>query len=248
MKSLSLILALLTLLPAAFSADNGTMPLTEFMKFARNPYPVSSYAALEGEVRHLRRGGRPESVPIYFGIILQPERMTGQIILDGREGYMLGQTRRGGSSETTVAPMKSNSDDAGSRNRLGHMGIRPSDLTMSFLYYPVVRELESESVRTVPCRVVLLESPDKKEQVKVYIARDHYFPLKAEFFEGAAAGGTPFRTLEINSFRKSDGFYYTDRIGLFGPGWRTSIEFDKSAAVGKFDPASPPKVIRPLAK
>lgn len=247
MRYLLLCLALSALIPAAFAAEEKTMPISEFMKFARNPYPVSSYAALEGEVRHLRRGGKPESVPIYFGIILQPERMTGQIILDGNEGYMLGQTRRSGSSETTVVPMKSNTGDAGSENRLGHMGIRPSDLTMSFLYYPVVRELESESVRTVPCRVVLLESPDKKEQVKVYIARDHYFPLKAEFFEGAA-GGTPFRTLEVNSFRKSDGFYYIDRIGLFGPGWRTSIEFDKSADVGKFDPARPPKVIRPLAK
>ena len=248
MRYLLLCLAFSALVPATFAAEEQTTPISEFMKLARNPYPVSSYAALEGEVRHLRRGGRPETVPFYFGIILQPERMTGQIILDGREGYMLGQTRRSGSSETTVVPMKSNTGDAGSENRLGHMGIRPSDLTMSFLYYPVVRELESESVRTVPCRVVLLESPDKKEQVKVYIARDYHFPLKAEFFEGAAAGGTPFRTLEINSFRKSDGFYYTDRVGLFGPGWRTSIEFDKSAAVGKFDPARPPKVIRPLAK
>ena len=227
MRYLLLCLAFSALVPATFAAEEQTTQMAHF------PF---------------QRGGRPETVPIYFGIILQPERMTGQIILDGREGYMLGQTRRSGSSETTVVPMKSNTGDAGSENRLGHMGIRPSDLTMSFLYYPVVRELESESVRTVPCRVVLLESPDKKEQVKVYIARDYHFPLKAEFFEGAAAGGTPFRTLEINSFRKSDGFYYTDRVGLFGPGWRTSIEFDKSAAVGKFDPARPPKVIRPLAK
>ncbi len=247
MRRLLLFIVLPLLFPAAFAAEEKPMALAEFMNYARNHYPVSSYASLEGEVRHLRRGDKPESVPIYFGIILQPERMTGQIILDGREGYMLGQTRRGGSSETMVVPMKNNSGEAANENRLGRMGIRPSDLTMSFLYYPVVRELESESVRTVPCRVVLLESPDKKEQVKVYIARDHYFPLKAEFFEGAA-GGTPFRTLEVNSFRKSDGFYYTDRIGLFGPGWRTSIEFDKSADVGKFDPAKPPKVIRPLAK
>ncbi|UKI33919.1 MAG: hypothetical protein L6W00_11215 [Lentisphaeria bacterium] len=189
MRYLLLCLAFSALVPATFAAEEQTTPISEFMKLARNPYPVSSYAALEGKVRHLRRGGRPETVPIYFGIILQPERMTGQIILDGREGYMLGQTRRSGSSETTVVPMKSNTGDAGSENRLGHMGIRPSDLTMSFLYYPVVRELESESVRTVPCRVVLLESPDKKEQVKVYIARDYHFPLKAEFFEERPRGG-----------------------------------------------------------
>ncbi len=223
------------------------VPLDEFMRRVRNPYPTSSYAILEGEVSHLRRGSPREEYPIYFGLILQPERMTGQIIINQSEGYILGQNRKGGDGSTTVLPMKENRDTP-QGSLLGHVGIRASDLTMSFVYYPVVKEiLPGESLRTVACRIVLLEAPDKSEWVKVYIARDYYFPLKAEFLK-SATDTAPYRTLEVNSFQKSGDFYYTDQLGLYGPGWRTLVDFRKSADVAAFDPEQPKNIIRPLSK
>ena len=207
------------------------LPLDRFMERVRFPNPTATYAALEGQIQHRRSGEAPKSESIYFAVILQPERMTGQIIIGDKEGYLIGQTRNSGDSETSVVPMQ------GSRQEnlmLGYMGVRASDLTMSFLFYPVLKELEPEIVRAVPCRVVLLEAPDKSEQVRVYIARNHYFPLKAEFPKPGES--EPFRTLEVNSFKQENDLYYTDEIGLFGPGWRTRINFNKSAKVGLFVP------------
>ena len=132
------ILALTFFLSSVLPAEEN-LPLEEFMQRVRNPRVFASYAALDGTVQHQRSGEARRSVPIYFAVVLLPERMTGQIILDNAEGYLLGQTRQGGSSETSVLPMQGNLPDA---NLLGWMGIHPSDLTMSFLYYPVIRELE----------------------------------------------------------------------------------------------------------
>lgn len=238
MKRILILFALLSavLLPAAEK-----LPLDEFMQRVRHPNPMATYAALDGRIQHRRSGEAAKSETLYFAVILQPERMTGQIIIGGREGYLIGQTRKTGDSETSVIPMRGTAEE---NKLLGYMGVRPSDLTMSFLFYPILKELDSATVKGAGCRVVLLEAPDKSEQAKVYIASRYCFPLKAEFFK--AGEKEPYRTLEVNSFRQSNDLYYTDEISLYGPGWRTRINFDKSADVGPYDAAKPPAIIRKL--
>ncbi len=236
------LLILFTLIAAALlPAEEKPLSLDAFMQQARHPNPMATYAALDGTIQHRRSGEPVKSEPIYFAVILQPERMTGQIIIDGTEGYLIGQTRESGSSETSVIPMRGSAEE---HNQLGYMGVRPSDLTMSFLFYPVKEELKPDSVKGIDCRVVMLEAPDKSEQVKVYIAENYFFPLRAEFFKPGETA--PYRTLEVNSFRKSNDLYYTDELSLYGPGWRTRINFDKSADVGLYDAKKPPAIIRKL--
>ena len=231
-------------LALGFLLSAAELPLSKFMERARNPNSGSTFAALSGQIQHRRAGGKVENASLYFAVIIQPERSTGQIIIDGSEGYLIGQTRLSGDSETTVTPMVGS--QAQEAARLGYMGIRPSDLTMSFLYYTVVRELEPVTLSGIaPCRVVLLETPDKSEQVRVYISRDHYFPLKAEFIK--AGEKEPYRTLETSGFTKKNDLYYCSKINLDGPGWRTRITFDgDEAKLGVFDAARPPQIIRRL--
>ncbi len=235
----TLLLTLATLSPIASMADR--LPLDEFMTRVRHPNPTATYAALEGDIQHRRSGEAAQTEPLYFAVILQPERMTGQIIVAGNEGYLIGQTRETGSSETSVIPMRGVAEGEG---KLGFMGVRPSDLTMSFLFYPVKEEQENDTVKSINCRVVLLENAEKTEQVRVFIAEKYTFPLKAEFFKPGETA--PYRTLEVNSFRQSDGLYYTDELSLYGPGWRTRINFNKSAKVAVFDATNPPNIIRSL--
>ena len=234
---------ILTLLALAFAAllpaAETELPLQAFMQRVRHPNPQATYAALEGTIQHRRSGNPVKTEPLYFAVILQPDRMTGQIIIGKDEGYLIGQTREAGKSETSIIPMR-NGD--GGNNLLGYMGVRPSDLTMSFLFYPAEKELKPDSVRSISCRVVELEAPDKSETAKVYIAKAYYFPIKAEFFKPGET--TPYRTLEVDGFKKSNGLYYTDQISLYGPGWKTRINFDKSAQVGPYDLKNPPSIIR----
>ena len=59
----------------------------EFLARARRPNPMDTFAMLSGKLQH-RRGGAPESMSVYFGIIIQKERSTGQLVFAGKEGFL----------------------------------------------------------------------------------------------------------------------------------------------------------------
>ena len=222
---------------AALRADESA---EQFMNRARNPNSIATWAKLDGTLQHRRRGGNAVTMPIYFGTIIQPERMTAQLILDDDEAYIIGQTRDG--LGASVIPQGK------STAKLDNAGINASDLTLGFLYYPLVRELERETVSgMVPCRVMLLEARDKSESVKVWISAEHGFPLKAEFYRPGEE--KPVRTLETGGFTRRNDLYYVRTIRAEGPGWRTRIEFDADRAeLGPFDPAKPAQIIRKVKK
>ena len=210
----------------------------EFLARARRPNQADTWAMLSGRLQHRREGGAAESMSIYFGIIIQKDRSTGQLVFDDREGYLLGQARdwKGAS----VIPMQK------STALIDHTGVRASDLTLDFLYYDLVREDREEKLGGyVACRVMVLSSPDKAEQVRVFLSKTYYFPLRAEFFR--AGEKEPWRILETGGFTKRNDLYYVRRLLIEGPGWRTRIEFTE-ADLGLYKPENAPKnLIRKLS-
>ena len=130
---------------------------------------------------------------------------------------------------------------------LDRVGLRASDLTMSFLHYALVRELpETTLSAVVACRVLLLKSPDGKEHVKVYLEKEHAFPLKAEFFH-SPDDKKPFRLMEANGFTKKNDLYYAKTLLIEGPGWRTKVEFFPDfVELGMYDKNNPVNVFLPV--
>jgi len=209
-----------------------------FLDRARNPNQADTFAMLGGTLQHRRASLPVEKMSIYFAVIIQKSRSTGQLIFDGREGYLLGQAKtRTGSS---VIPMQK------STALIDRTGVRASDLTLDFLYYDFEKEEEERKLGGfVPCRVMKLCSPDKKETVRVFLSKSHYFPLRAEFFRSGEK--EPWRILETGGFTQRNGLYYVRRLRIEGPGWRTRIEFDQ-AELGFYKPESAPKdLIRKLS-
>lgn len=241
-KLSALILGLLAVAACGLAAD-GKMPgaAAAFLERARMPNQRPTYAMLDGALQHRRRGGDTLSVSLYFGVIITPERTFGQILVDGRESYILGQSRDARQDGTSVM----HSPDC---ELLSKVGVRASDLTMSFLYYDLVQELpETTLSAVVSCRVMLLKSPDGKELVKVYLTKEQAFPVKAEFFHPDSK--EPFRSVETGGFTEKDGLYYAGNLRIEGPGWRTRIEFDRDKAqVGFLDKNSPPRIVREAVK
>jgi len=217
------------------------LPLLEFVAKARNPNQGSTYAKLTGTLQHRRSNRDAVSMPIYFGVILQPERITGQLILNNTEAYLIGQKRSVNSG--TLQRMQGSA----ATDHLGEAGVRASDLTMGFLFWPLVRELPRQSMSggMIPCRIVQFRSPDRKELVHVWLSAEHIFPLKAEFFRPGEE--KPFRTLETGGYTKRNDLYYVSKIRIEGPGWRTRIDFDTGLAeLGVFDTKKPQNIIRAL--
>ncbi|MCI5779051.1 MAG: hypothetical protein MR051_04450 [Lentisphaeria bacterium] len=218
---------LLVLSVGAFASGapaNAELPMRDFLLRSRRSNPIATYARLDGSLQHRRRGrdGIVE-MPIYFGVILHPDRTVGQLILDGNEAYLLGQGK--GVGVTSISRMSGGAPG----DKLGYVGVRAGDLMLSFLFCQPLRELEGETLRgIVPCRVFELDDPSNKETVKVWISREHAFPLRAEFTRYGE--NTPFRELEAGALTKKNDLYYIRQIRLSGPGWSTRIDFDADRA------------------
>lgn len=229
---------------SAFGAD--PLPAQEFLNKARNPQTASTYAKLFGTLQHRRRGQETLEMPIYFGLIIQPESTVGQIVVDNREEYMIRQNRLAGRDGISLI--------YNSKSILDRDGLRVSDLTMSFLYYDLVKELGGATLNAVvSCRVLLLESPPdkdgRKEYARVYLEKENAYPLRVEFLKNPD-DKKPFRMMEANGFtKKKDDLYYPRTITVQGPGWRTKVEFDTEKAVlGKYDRNNPADVFLVIKK
>lgn len=229
------------------TALGAEMSAQEFLNYARNPKAASTYGMFYGVLQHRRRNQEPQGMPIYFGVIIRPESTQGQIVVDGREEYVIRQSRASGKDGSSVIYDRKNCVT------LDRVGLRATDLTMSFLHYKLVKELSGSMLSAVvSCRVLLLESPDDnpggKEYVRVYLEKEHAFPLKAEFLKHPD-DKKPFRMMEANGFTKKNDLYYARTILVEGPGWRTKVEFDPDYAVlGMYDPKHPVNVFAEIKK
>ena len=241
MKKRNILLSLM--LPVLLlAADGKDLPMEEFVAQARGSarrQDKATYAKLRGVLQHRRRGKDAETMPIYFSTIIHSDRTIGQLVLNGNEGYILSQAHRSGL--TTVQPM----GDSAKKDKLGYVGVRASDLMMSFLFCKVEKELESESLRgIVQCRVFQFDDPDNKEKIKVWISSEHAFPLKAEFYRYGE--NKRFRELEAGALTKKNELYYVRHLRLEGPGWITKIDFDNDKSEIGVLPDKVPNIFIPL--
>ena len=240
-----ILLPLAVLLTAtAFCAEPSA---EEFLRKARDPKAASTYGMFFGILQHRRRGAEPQEMPIYFGVIIRPESTVGQIVVNRKEEYVIRQSRSAGKDGSSVIY------DRRIGVTLNHVGLRASDLTMSFLFYTLVKELPGTTLSAVvPCRVLLLESPadnpDGKEYVRVFLEKEHAFPLRAEFLR-SPDDKKPFRMMEANGFTKKNDLYYAKTILIEGPGWRTKVEFNPDyAELGLYDQKRPVNVFLEIKK
>ncbi len=215
-------LAGLLLLAAALPAAGEDAAAFLFRVRTRNLAETSS--RLEGILQYQSQDGAMEEHSCVLLVRLGMGGMQARMSVDGKPGVQLAYPARATKAVETE-----------SGAILQRCGIRISDLTMSFLQYKLVKELASERVRGIVCRVLELAAPDGKERVHVYLSRDYLVPLKAAFFEGDSQ--TPARTLEIASFKQQNGIYYAELINFRGPRWRSRVTFNrvqlKKAAPGE---------------
>ena len=228
MRKLFPMLALL----AAFicgAAEKEMLSAEAFLDRARYPKTGRSMAALNGTMQYKKQSSSMETVPIYLGLLIEPGKTRGQLILNEDEGYWIDQILRqsaAGGVTIAVRPMRTQPE----HSRLLRYGLNPTDLTMGFLHYDLVRELPADRIKGLPCRVLILAAKGG-EAVRAYILRDYYFPLKVEFFANitsAEKGQDLRRTLEVGSFRQKNGLYYAEVINLRGPDWRSRVTFNQA--------------------
>lgn len=195
----------------------------EFLYRVRHPAGRKRWAIMDGEVIHRRRGKDTVKAVLYLSFLFNTDRTLAQVVINKKQGYMLGQAFVRGRDGSTIIPINKATKE---KPVLGNFGLRPQDLTMTFLYWKFVKEFPEESTKMFNCRVFKLKSFDGKETAKVWISKKYYFPLKVQWTR--IPDKAPFRNLEVNSFKRLGKYYAVKRLELYGPGWRTKINFTKT--------------------
>ena len=221
---------------SAQETDPGKWSAADFLYRVRNVPSRHSWALMKGSAVHSRKGSRNMTSSLEMGIFFTPVQTLAQIRFGGTdEIYTIGQSygKTGATSVKTFLKQ-------GYKPRIAIYGITPEDLAMSFLYWDYKKEFETDSIRGQTCRVFLLQSKDKSQQVKVYISRDYFFPVRAEF-SVSSQPDKPFKTLEAVAFKRENGYYFVSRINLWGDQWSTRIRFQDLKA-DAFEKKLPPGV------
>jgi len=157
-----------------------------------------------------------------------------QIVFNDNEVYSIGQSYGDNPISTQHIQLPPGMETP----QLTVFGISPQDLTMSFMYGKLLGEDESDSFRGQKCRVFRLQNTTGDGWNRVYISTEYIFPLKVQFFNNAIVEKKPFRTLEISGFRKEKDFWMVSELSIYGPDWKTRIEFDETDA-GYRDESTP---------
>jgi len=206
---------------AAYSAEE--LSVEDFLYKIRHPAGRKRWAIMDGKVIHRRRDKKTVNANLYVSILFNRDRTLAQVVINREQGYMVGQAFVKGKDGTSIIPM--NKATKG-KPILGNFGLRPQDLTMTFLYWGFVKEFPEESTKMIDCRVLELISPDSKEKAKVWISKKYYFPIKVEWTKSKEKEA--FRSLEVSSFKQQGKYGIIKRLELYGPGWRTRINFTKT--------------------
>ena len=222
MRSLPLALALLLAVPALAGDDAALLSSEDFLARARRPPGGETWALLKGQVEHRRRDQETIDAPLRVALRFYPQRAVASVKIGAAERYSVGQPFN--ETEATIT----RSGAAEGTPLLGKFGLRPEDLTLTFLFWKYQRELAPATAGGRDCRVFELLDPVDKETAKVYIALEAFFPIKVEWARKGEA--EPYRTLEIKSLKLVNDIYTPKDINIFGPGWRSRVGFDDNSA------------------
>ena len=190
--------------PALLSAGAGTVPdgdklsAASFLSIMRNPPGRHSWANMEGTAVHRRSGAKTIKAPLRLGLLFTPVQTIAQLDFNNGEIYNIGQTL--GKNAKTVLTKKFPDT---LKAQLPLYGIEPQDLAMSFLYWDLLREEESERLKGQLCRKFILKEQDKNgKYLRVSASARYFFPVKAEFFhtDPSQKDATAYKTLEITHF------------------------------------------------
>ena len=177
------------------------------------------WAKLQGSVRHKRGGKSIRGIPIEIRAHLTVDEIVAQIVFNHQERYLATQRFIGGEGSGTVILQRDTDDN---RVRARDVGLRPDDITLSFLYWNFDHEYPEEKVRGQDCRVVRLRNPLVSDFVKVWISKKYVFPLKVEWSRTMDSGH--YRTLEFSGFAKIKDAWIIKELKIRGPEWKTIVK------------------------
>lgn len=193
----------------------------EFLQLARRPFRQEAWAELSGTVQHKDAEGLVEA-PLRLAVLMHPEYLRAQFVLGKLDVYDVTQAY----ADDGVSNVRVEPPDKFATVTLQELGVNVEDITFSFLYWDLVKELEGRRVRGQQCRVMRLRNPHTLDVVTVCFSSKYVGPLRVEYYEGKSK--TPTRWLEFTDFKREGELYYVRTAQLRGKNWKTQVKFSKA--------------------
>ena len=121
---------------------------------------------------------------------------------------------------------------------LSDVGLRPDDITLSFLYWNFTEEIGQERIRGQKCRILKLVNPENKgEFLHMWVSVKYIFPLKVQWFKSNSEEQL-VRTLEFTGFQKIKEIWVVKELRIKGRDWKTIVKL-KDNVVEFITPTDP---------
>ena len=216
-----------------------TIPADRFLELARRPFTQNAWGQFRGRVQHRGPEGR-YSMDLRLSLLLRRDFLRAQIVLDSKTVYNIMQVYyKDGLPNVTISEPRPEPEHG-----LQDLGIEPSDITFSFLYWQLEREHEAQEVRGHRCRVLELKHPETGDRVRAWFSAEHAFPLRVRTVDGGTSS-VP-RVIEFTEFKKEGELWYVKNLRLSkGTTWKTQVTFSRADMALAEEKPPPPSLFLP---
>lgn len=189
--------------------------LADFLAEVRQPFSRTAEGTAEGVIQHRGKAGTQRmAIELSFRFSADQARATATL----QNGEVCKMVWRHG--EPASARIVDHSQTG--ETTLAQLGIKPEDLTFSFLFWPPVEELRRETVSGQPCRVIRMRNPHNNAEVLGWFSEKFLFPLRLEWYPEPDV--EPERVAEFTRFeQQEDGLWFIKTMLVRGQGWKTKI-------------------------
>ena len=110
------------------------------------------------------------------------------------------------------------------KNFFTTIGLNIADLSLSFMYWDLVKEMEKKRIGLHKCRVFLMRNPDDINFAKIFISKQYLAPLKVEWFTNLQKPS--YQTLEFKSFSEKNSVWSPTKIQITNQKGHINIKAD----------------------
>jgi hypothetical protein len=191
-------------LTSAQAEDSKELDSEDFLELCQKQLLGNFWFKMSGrmDVRSKTKGRQPH-VKVKCAVQLERNKIIFKATLNKTQSF---KVEHGFGLKHDTKVLESN---LGEDNSFKQLGIKPEDLSFSFMYWDYQHEYKKETLGLAPpiaCRVLLLGSPDGSEFVKVWLMEKYKGPRKVEWYKPAGLkANKPYQVIDFEGTAEKNG-------------------------------------------
>lgn len=197
-----LITVLFVISLSSYALEPSKMESEDFLELCQRQLLGNCWVKMSGKMNiRSTSGKRLKPMPLKFAAQLIPNKIVFKTTVNNNQSFKI-ESVFGEKHDTRVLEDKLGDDDGFSK-----VGIKPEDLSLSFMYWDYIKEYKKDSIGVlrIACRVILLGNPDGSQFAKVWLSEKHLGPLRVEWYDPQSLKNEkPLQVLTFEDFAEKN--------------------------------------------